>query len=260
MRLLKLVAVLVAVAGVTAVALAYAPAAGQHAVVPESRPHAVVSPRADIGATVRDADAGVVVDEVTPDGPAARAGLKAGDVLLSFDGERVRSARQFTRLVAESAPDRAVTAAIERDGKRTELRVTPAAQAFAFDSERLRERLGDAEELMARLPFEFDWPGAHARLGVTVQELTPQLEKYFGAGRGVLVASVADGSPAAQAGLEAGDVITAIGGQPVRTPVDVTRAVRKAEGEVPLTIVRDRKETMLKAKIQRHPRTTFDRD
>src|SRR5947209_15962487 len=68
----------------------------------------------EIGVSVRDVDAsdkargGVVIEEVRPDSPAEHAGLKASDVVVEFDGEAVRSARQFTRLVQETAPRRPV--------------------------------------------------------------------------------------------------------------------------------------------------------
>ena len=64
----------------------------------------LVGPGSSIGVTVRDADSGVVVQEVRADSPASRAGVKEGDVVTEFDGERARSAAQFTRLVRETAP------------------------------------------------------------------------------------------------------------------------------------------------------------
>ena len=72
---------------------------------------ALEGPGSSIGVTVRDqtGDApGVVIDSVREDTPATRAGLQKGDVVVEFDGERARSAQQFTRLVRETAPGRSV--------------------------------------------------------------------------------------------------------------------------------------------------------
>lgn len=264
MKLVKFLAVLVASAGVVALVLVYAPSASGQRATPYDRHVRQMSllpgGAAEIGAAVRDGDKGVVVEDVRPDSPAAKAGVKPGDVVVDFDGERVRSARQFTRLVGESAPDRPVKMTVQRDGKRTGVEVTPASRSadFDFDADRLRERLPDVEDLVGRIPYAFDLElgGSRVRLGVSVQELTDQLATYFGAKGGVLVASVADDSAAAKAGLKAGDVITAIDGAPVRTRADLTRGLRSADGDVTLTVVRDRKEMTLKAKVEGRARST----
>ena len=85
--------------------------------------------------------------------------------------------------------------------------------------------------------------GAHRRIGVTTMELTKQLADYFGIadGKGVLVTSVADDSPAAKAGLKAGDVITAVDGEKVDGSGDLSRAINKRkDGSVTLTVVHNR--------------------
>ena len=81
---------------------------------------------AQIGVSIRDFNddelkagkvtTGVVIEDVEADSPAQKAGFKAGDIVVEFDGERVRSTRQFTRLVQETVAGRAVTAAVTRDG------------------------------------------------------------------------------------------------------------------------------------------------
>ena len=217
---------------------------------------------AEIGVQVADGkDAGVVIEEVQPESPAEKAGLERADVIVEFDGEHVRSARQFGRLVQETPPGRTVKATIMRDGQRKDVQVTPAegrAAGFPFDGRRFREQLGDLGSLRDRLPpfnfnFDFDLPGALSgrRLGVSVDELTDQLAQYFGAKDGVLVTAVTEGSAASRAGLKAGDVITSIDGQSVRSREDLIRALRDArDEEVSIAIVRDRKETSVKAKIE----------
>src|SRR5712691_2419544 len=82
---------------------------------------------AEIGVQVADGkDAGVVIEEVRPDSPAEKAGLKRADVIVEFDGEHVRSARQFGRLVQETPPGSTVKATIVRDGRRQDVQITPA--------------------------------------------------------------------------------------------------------------------------------------
>jgi len=121
MKVLKLFSVLVLVAGVGVLALIAVPSAqGRRSDDPERRSRAltVLAGRgAEIGVSIRDIESsdtstsgGVVVEEVRKDGPADKAGLKQADVIVEFDGERVRSARQFTRLVQETVPGRIVRA------------------------------------------------------------------------------------------------------------------------------------------------------
>lgn len=233
---------------------------------------------AEIGVSIRDARTddkapagGVVVEEVQPDSAAEKAGLKRSDVIVEFDGEHVRSARQFTRLVQETAPGRAVKATVMRDGQRKDLQITPAERRaamelngdrMAIDGDRLRERLNDLGRLTDRaLPFDFNGGNfsftmpqseARGRLGVAVDDLTPQLAAYFGAKDGVLVVSVGDDSPASRAGLKAGDVVTKINNEPVRSREDLVRLLAdvKDGGDVTIGLVRDKKETTVTAKLE----------
>jgi serine protease Do len=222
---------------------------------------------------------GAVVEQVDRDGPAERAGLRAGDVLIEFDGERVRSALELTRLVRETPSGRAVKVGIVREGRRTDVTVTPESHRLGLVDERALERaieggLGQFRDRLEQVPrSEPGWPwlfeapqgprtlpvppfapplwASPWRLGVTVQELTPQLAEYFGVKEGVLISAVTDNSPASKAGLKAGDVITAIDGKSVRNRTDLTRALRDREGsDVSLTIVRDRKTQTIKVTLE----------
>ncbi len=89
------------------------------------------------------------------------------------------------------------------------------------------------------------------QIGVTLAPLSDQLASYFGATEGVLVSSVMTGSAAAQGGLKAGDVITALNGRPVKSVNDVTRAVRDAKpGSVlEMRLLRDKKEMTVKVMV-----------
>lgn len=257
MKLIKLFAVLIALAGAGVVAVVAAPSVfGQERPERRVRDLSVLAGRgAEIGLFVRDEDAGVTIDEVRPDSPADKAGLKRSDVVVEFDGERVRSARQFSRLVQETPGGRTVKASVLRDKQRKEV-------SIAVPESRRVDLFGD---LADRLPpfnfnFDFDIPEVMSgrRLGVTVQEMTDQLGDFFGAKEGVLVTAVADGSPAARAGLKAGDVITSVDGRPVRSQGDLIRALREASSDaVEIGIVRDRKATTVKASVEPARRRGF---
>lgn len=234
---------------------------------------------AQLGVMISDVDAkdaaGVRIDEVNPDSPAERAGLKEGDVVIEYDGERVRSARQFTRLVQETPDGRTVKIAVMRNGQKQVVDATPDNRAsfdVGIDADRLRD---DIERGLRDFRFEppvFDFRfddrgprrfeyrlpemvmpfmGSRGRLGVTVQSLTPELEEYFGAKNGgVLVSSVAPDSAASKAGLKAGDVITSINGRAVSASSDLMRELSDLNGEITLVILRDKKEMTLKATIE----------
>ncbi|HUE86864.1 MAG TPA: PDZ domain-containing protein [Vicinamibacterales bacterium] len=236
---------------------------------------------AQIGVVVDDVAEGVRVAEVDQDSPASNAGLQAGDIIVEVDGERVRSARQFARLIQETAEGRSVALGVLRAGTRQTVNVTPESRGFwvGFDGDalgreiaRLEPRLRELEprlrELEPRLrefrfngPFDFDFDALpritspRGRLGVRLNELTPQLAEYFGAAEGgVLVTSVTKDSPADKAGLKAGDVITTIDGERVRRTEDVIDELRNKEGDVTVGILRDKEEATLKATIEARPR------
>ena len=230
-----------------------------------------------LGVMVSDLESGgnggVRIDEVEAGSAADKAGVKAGDVVIEFDGERVRSARQLTRLVQETPAGRAVTMAVRRGSDRQTLNVTPEArEAFVWNGrlgpELEREIERGVERGLRDLPeriepffdFRFDGMpsmGSRGRLGVELERLSDQLAAYFGAtSGGVLVGAVTPESPAAKAGVKAGDVITRVNGTAVKDSRDVIAALRDVtdDGVVTLDIVRDKKATSLKATIeQRRP-------
>ncbi|MEW5984964.1 MAG: PDZ domain-containing protein [Acidobacteriota bacterium] len=240
---------------------------------------------------------GVVIDEVTDDSPAAKAGLKAGDVVVQFDGEQVRSASQFVRLVRETPAGRAVKMSVMRGGSRVDVTATTEGQAAAFSwvdegpranaerlraqaerlraqSDRLRQELERStrerqrelaerdvlsrvapDVLRDRLMWFGEGPMAmvlrRGRLGVSIQDLTPELAEYFGVKDGVLVSSVDKDSPAAKAGIKAGDVITSVDGKSVEDTGDLLEAIRGKAGEVSIGLSRDRKALTVKATIEK---------
>ncbi len=236
-----------------------------------------------IGASVATEDnkeltSGVILSSVDPGGPADKAGIKAGDLVAEFDGERVRSVRQLLRLVQETTPGRSVPVVLSRAGQRVTVNVTPerAEDVRMFGDDFSMRFLvtpratppvppspptPPSEPRAARppsvfatpAPFEFFGRLANTRrLGITIEDLDTQLAEYFGVKEGVLVKSVAADSVGAKAGLKAGDVITAINGRKVYDASDVTRALERTEdsGDVTIDITRDKKTQTLKGKLE----------
>ncbi|HEX5474880.1 MAG TPA: PDZ domain-containing protein [Vicinamibacterales bacterium] len=223
-----------------------------------------------IGVTVRDAESGdasegAVVESVETDSPAERAGIQSGDVVTRFDGERVRSAREFERLVQETPPGRKVEATVLRQGQQTKITVTPDVNDVFSSLKRTPGWRGGSGSFdwvappsppAAPLPpsppgFMFRYETEGGRLGVTVEDLSPQLRDFFGAKAGVLVRSVQDGSAAQKAGVRAGDVITGINDASIESTSDLRHAVGGLEaGAVAIEIVRDRKSQRLNGTIE----------
>ncbi|HYE88261.1 MAG TPA: PDZ domain-containing protein [Vicinamibacterales bacterium] len=234
-----------------------------------------------LGITISDVDvkasaAGVKIDEVDPDSPAEKAGLKAGDVVVEYDGERVRSVRQFTRLVQETPEGRSVTIALMRDGKRQTVNATPESGRFTWERGAGSGERGNRQyyfrgmpdfDFEDRLPRRFEYrmpngvfrfpepgwrvPAGRGRLGVTVQSITPELAEYFGAkDGGALVSSVTIDSAASKAGIKAGDVIVSVNGQDVRDSDDLLREIDGITGEATIVVLRDKKQMTLKATLE----------
>lgn len=240
-------------------------------------------PGSSIGVEVAELDAekakssavenGVVVNSVRPDTPAARGGFQTGDIVVEFDGEAVRSVRQFRRLVEETRPGHEVKATVVRERSRRALTVTPEPAAAANAAMRL-EKLPALRSLQVQPnlpnlksePFAFTpeitWFGrGQARLGISVMSLDTQLAEYFGAKQGVLVTSVNTDTPASRAGLKAGDVILQVAAQPVTNPADVNNALRttSAGASVDIKVLRDKKELSLKATMPAAPSPAVER-
>ena len=243
---------------------------------------------AQLGISVSDTANGVRVDTVHSATPAEKAGFREGDLVVEFDGERVRSAMQLTRLVHETPEGRQVAVAVMRDGKRQTLQATPetgvsfdgAAMmrgdvmrelerkmqelprefAFRYDDQPRRFEYRLPERFEYRVPEGFPFVGSRGRLGVSIQSLTPDLEEYFGAKNGgALVSSVARDSAAAKAGIKAGDVIIAIDGRQITDSDDLMRELRALKGEITIQVLRDRKALTLKATLSDEPKPSLPR-
>ena len=179
---------------------------------------------------------------------------------MRFDGAEVTSVRKLSRLIAEVAPDHQATLTILRGGREMEIKVTMGKREFPkFEgTEFFREMpqipaMPDMPRVMPPMPpmppFEFEkdgnvwFFGSNRHIGISVTSLNDQLGEYFGVpeGRGVLISSIRENSPASKAGLKAGDVIVEVDGKEVKGTFDLTRLVNeKKEGAVNLTVIRNK--------------------
>ncbi len=164
---------------------------------------------------------GALVASVQPDSPAARAGIKAGDVIIGFDGHKLPQPGDLSKLVAATAVGREVPLAIIREGKTMTLQ-TRIARMDEPDQPALAQR-DDGKE----------------PLGLTVETLTPDVGRQLGLSdaRGVVVRGVRDSSPAEKAGLRPGDVITELDHQPVASTADVKRLLAKHAQGAPVVVL-----------------------
>jgi len=278
MKTWKTLAVIaVAVTAVAIAAVVAPPVRGQTRVTPKVRALEMLSGGSRIGVSIRDveesdsktAQAGVIVEEVATESPGEKAGIRKGDAIVEFDGERVRSVRQLTRVVQETPSGRTVSAVLLREGKKTPVSITPRDDGrFSFSG---FDDLGDfSPEFKFRVaprvtppppptppspPMVWDFDGLigrSGRLGISIDSLSPQLAEYFGTKEGVLVSSVSDNSAAAKAGLKAGDVITNFNGSTINDPQDMRRRIQSLNDgdEFTVTVMRDRKPVTLKGKAE----------
>jgi serine protease Do len=157
---------------------------------------------------------GALVAEVQPNTPAAKAGIQTGDAILSVDGERLKDARDLSRRVASKSPGAKVRLQVVRDGKERTVDVELAKLPDQMASLPAKPTRGNEE---GRL----DQP----QLGLT---LAPANSVAGAGGEGVVITEVQPNGPAAERGMQSGDVILDVGGKKVSTPADVRDAIDAA--------------------------------
>ncbi len=186
----------------------------------------------DLSSAVRAAlglegDTGVLLQRVTEDGPADRAGLQAGDVLLQLGGNKVHSASRMSRVLDRFDPDDQVTAVVWRKGEEKKFQVTLGKRkgyAVSLGSGTLAE-VPNVEVAPPTFSFSTLFAGGSQGMGLRTEELTGQLAEYFQVQRGVLVTWVTRDSRAGKAGLKAGDVIIGVEDQPIQGKADLEQTL-----------------------------------
>jgi serine protease Do len=158
---------------------------------------------------------GALVGDVTPGGPAEKAGIKRGDIITSLDGQKVEDSTELRNQVAQTKPGTSVKIDLLRAGK--EVHVTAKLQ------ERPEKARGSAK------PETAPEQQSSEQLGLSVQTLTPEIAQQLGydGETGVIITDVASGSPAEDAGLQQGDLIKEVGRTPVATFKDFEAALNK---------------------------------
>jgi len=187
-------------------------------------------------------NSGVLLGQVVENSPAAAAGLASGDIVVAIDGTKVDSPSALSRAVRDHEPGDEIELAYLRGGSEKKARITLGEMAERRPARR-HARVHD-------LRIGRD----HGFLGVVTQPLGGDLGEYFGVenGEGALVAEVVEESPAAELGLQAGDVIKSIDGELVGDPDELRRVVGnyEEETEVEVVWVRDRREKSGKTTLE----------
>jgi serine protease Do len=195
------------------------------------------------------AERGVVIGKVLEESPAAKSGLKDGDVITEINGQRVEGTAQFRRMIREIPAGRAAQLTVWRDGRSQNISATlgkmqenrkrwmsAMPQVFNFRT----PEMPDMPEV-APIPGvpSMEWDGGdlvmnlnRPRLGIDAEDISGQLGSYFGApdGEGVLVRDVNPGSAAEKAGVKAGDVITSLNGERIHGLAELRSKIAAAGG------------------------------
>jgi S1-C subfamily serine protease len=176
---------------------------------------------------------GVVVMQVFPAGPAAKAGVKPGDLITKADEQKVNTLNTLLNVLKAHKPGDKVTLHVKRDGKEKNVSVT-------LESRTALEEQAEQPERRVQAAFLGVQASPESRNGAVVNDVLPK-------------------SPADKAGLRKGDVITRIDDQAINTPRDLIQAVRKAGvgKEVTVAAMRDDKTMELKAKLEAAPADLF---
>jgi Do/DeqQ family serine protease len=200
--------------------------------------------RAQLGVTVQQVtsdiakslgledDGGAIVSSVAAGSAADKAGLKQGDVIVSFDGQPVHDSNTLRNRIAATRPGSDAQLVIVRDGARKNISV----KLDALNAERVARR-GDSDAT----------EGDHAALGVSVAPLTPDMASRLGVSKdahGLVVEAVDPNGRAADAGIKAGDVIESVNRQPVKG-IDDLRAALKRDSDKPTLLLINRQDAKL---------------
>ena len=160
---------------------------------------------------------GALVADVVEDSPAAKAGIVRGDVIISFDGQKVDSQHQLPTMVAYLPVGTKVEVVVLRDGKEKTFNVT---------LEEMTEETAMAGPSGQPEKMEGD-------LGLTVQNLTPEMarEKGVDPAEGVVITGIEPASPAAESGLRTGDIILEVDRKPVNDAESLSRILKETSGK-----------------------------
>ncbi len=167
---------------------------------------------------------GLLVKEVYDESPASKGGISAGDIITHFKGKEIEDLEDFVDMVGDTDPGTKAEVTVLRKGKKKNLEVTISErEAPGF--------LGDFGKTYK--DFKIKMVSSRLCLGVRIEDLSEELGEYFDTKDGALVMSVVEESPAAKAGIKAGDVIKEIDGSKIEEADDVPEALEnRKDGDV----------------------------
>ncbi len=210
------------------------------------------------------AERGVVLGKIVPDSPAAKAGLKENDVVTEINGQRVEGAAQFRRMIHEIPAGRSIQLTVWRDGRMQTISATLGkSQERRHTMKMMTPTPGTFAFRMPEIPDipSMEWNGnmlfggGQPRLGIDAEDLSGQLGAFFGApeGEGILVRDVNSGSAAEKAGVKAGDVITSLNGERIRTVGELREKLSAKRDDkdrtVKLGVLRNKSEVSLSVEL-----------
>src|SRR5215216_5365452 len=187
---------------------------------------------------------GALITRVVNETSAAKAGLQKDDVVVKWDGEVVESAAELSRHIRETPAGRTVRLGVVRNGSETEMTVTLGDRTDYLSQMRVRPAKIRVERERPDREMRMNMRQGY-RMGISLQSMSPQLAEYFGVAshNGALVVFVHPDSPAAKAGIKAGDVILSVAGQTVEYPLSVHQILNgKPEGPIDVKVMRDKQE------------------
>ena len=176
---------------------------------------------------------GALIGDVDPKGPAAQNGLQSGDVIVEADGKAIEDSRMLRLIVGSKAPGTQLSLRVLRNGQPRNVTVKldelPVKQTASTETPTRQK--GSAPETI------------QSRIGVAAVELTPEIAQHLKVPddvKGVVVADVEEGSPAAEAGLQLGDVVQEVNHKPVHTVADFYSQLTAARGSNPILLLLNR--------------------
>jgi serine protease Do len=216
---------------------------------------------------------------VDHDAPAGKAGLREHDVVLQINGQAIAGKDQLSRMLHESAPGKTMVLLISRDGQQVTITTQMAVSQEQVEREASEQHLKVADPSPAIADSPDAAPSSNPPVrgnsfigsllmnpsytGAMLEKMSSQLADFFGvpSGAGLLVRSVIDNSPAALAGMHAGDVVIRADAKPVTSTGDWAKAIKNSHGHpLNITIMRDKKEQTLTLTPDSKKRSSLDPD
>lgn len=232
-----------------------------------------------------DEKTGVMVNEVVDDSPAAKAGLEDGDIILTFDGQTITDYGDLTNAVRKTSPGDNVEVGVLRGGQKKNFQIevgqheeknvffmsedgdvhAPHVEHFGGEGSNVWVMADDEDNVTWTMDNKMvmDINADRGYMGVHLDDINEQMGEYFGVedGKGALVTEVVEDSPAAAAGLKAGDVIVQVGENEVDSPAALHKAIAdtKPEQQMAVKVVRKGQSKEMSITLGEMPENTFSK-